>query len=115
MNIRDLISDLIPVITRRRDREKVAQQIVGAGCNNEAAKKVEVVKILRPDGDFTADCPYETDNVDKDPRDVGKVTSPVEAEPKVIGTLLTSAIEISDLVVAFTYEVIVGDDDTGDR
>lgn len=80
----DLIADFHPDIARSRGRAQSTKQIISAACNDEAAEEVQVVDILRADGDFNANGTYEADNVDQNPGNVGGVGAPVEAEIVIV-------------------------------
>src|ERR1700760_2189979 len=101
--VTDLIADLHPDVTDRRDREEHAKQVVGDGCNDEAHEKVEAVNVCRTNRDFRTDCTGETDDIDENAKDIGNVSAPMDAHPEVVWPDLAAAVQILDLQVSFAY------------
>ena len=110
-DIRNLVADLHPTITGRRDREEATEKVIRAAGDDETAEKVEIVDVLGADGDGAADGANEADDVDEDAGDVGRVATPVETEPEIVGARLLGAVEFCDLQVAFADNVVIADDD----
>ena len=57
----------------------------------------------------------EANDVDQDTANISRIATPVEAKGKVIRGAIAGGVEIPDLVVAAADNVVVTDDDTGDR
>lgn len=102
------------MVTRGWDGEEPAKQIIGPRSDNESTEEVEIVDILRSDGDWSANGADETDDVDENPGDVSGIASPVETEPEVVGTGRLCAVEFCDLKVPLPNDVVITDDDASD-
>lgn len=115
MGILDEIAHLHPRLRYGRDRRDLAQDPVRARSDDETAEEVQVIDVLRALGDRLADSADEADDIDQDAGDVGGITAPVEAEPKVVGGRLAGGVQLLDLQVAASHEVIIGHNDTSNR
>ena len=113
-NISNLLPDFIPVRARRRDREEPRQEIVRGTRNKEATEEVQVVDICRAFGHGLANGSDEPNNVDKDAANVGRVAAPREAEGVEVWRVRLGRVEIFDLEVAFSDDVVIADDDARD-
>ena len=113
-NIPNLIPDLHPPLTTRRNRADPTKRIISPTGDQKPRKEVQIVNIGRALGDRFADGADETDDVDEDAADVGGVAAPVEAEGEVVGGGFAGGVEVADLIVAAADEVVVADDDAGD-
>ena len=113
-NIPNLIPDLHPPLTTRRNRADPTKRIISPTGDQKPRKEVQIVNIRRTPGDRFPDGADETDDVDEDAADVGGVAAPVEAEGEVVGGGFAGGVEVADLVVAAADEVVVADDDAGD-
>lgn len=54
--VADLVADLEPAVTGRRDGEEPTAQIVHPAADDEAGKEVDVVNVCCADGDLVANC-----------------------------------------------------------
>lgn len=113
-NIPYLFSHLHPYLTRRRNRTQFTKTPVRPRGHNESGEEIDIVDILRSDGDIPPDCTHEANDVDEDTRDVGCVAAPVEAVPEVIGRGVLRGVEGVDFVVPFSDNVVIADQDAGD-
>jgi len=102
------------MITCGWDGEEPAKQIIGLRSDNESTEEVEIVDILRSDGDWSANDADKTDDVDEDLGDVSGIASPVKTEPEVVETDHLCAVEFCDLKVPLPNDVVITDDDTSD-
>ena len=82
--IGDLITYFHPDSACRRHGRQLGEEIIGTTRDNEAAEEVQVVDVLRADGDFDADSTYKADNIDQNSSNVSTISAPVEAEIIVI-------------------------------
>lgn len=108
-NFRDLIAHLAPHVASGRHRTDPAQPPVHDARDQKPHEEVQVVDPLRRRGDVSPHRARETDYVDEDAGDVGRVPAPVEAESEVIRPRLAPAVEVFDLQVAAADEVVVTD------
>lgn len=109
------IRSFVPLVAAGRDREEPAKQIISGRGDDEPAEEIDVVDVLGTDRNLSADGTDEANDVDQDTGDVCGITSPGETERIVVWTTRAGTVKFFDLIVAFTYEVVVGNDDSSDR
>lgn len=105
--------DLVPVVTRRRHGEQPCEDVVHPTGNDHAGEVVDVVDILRADGNVPADGAGEADYVDQDAGEVGGVGAPGESVAEEIGVCFAGAVQGFDVQVAAADYVVVADHDAG--
>ena len=113
-HVPDLVPNLHPSIAGGRDREEPTKEVVCPRSHDEAGEEVDVVDVLRPQGDLATNRTDEANNVDQDSRYVRSVTAPVEAVPEVVRAGVAGVVEIFDLVVTLPDYVVIANDDAGD-
>lgn len=113
-NIHNLLAHLTPHVARRGDRTDLAQPPVHSARHQEPREEVQIVDALRTDRHIDANRACETDNVDHNTRDVGRIAAPVEAESVVVGACFLTAVQILDLQVPLADDVVVADHDACD-
>ena len=91
-DVANLIPNLIPVRTRRRNGRDLAQRPIRTPSNQEAAEEIQVVDVCCALGHRLSDRTHEPDDVDQDPADVGRVAAPVEAEGEVVRGMVLGAV-----------------------
>ena len=113
-NIANLIPNLIPVRTRRRNGGYRTQRPISTPSNEEPAEEVQIVDVRCTLGHRPSDRTNKSDDVDQDTADIGRVAAPMEAKGEEIWGPALGAVQILDLEVAFAHDVVVADDDAGD-
>ena len=113
-NVPDLVPNFHPSLTACWNGAEQTQQIVDPRRNYETRKEVEIVDVLSALRNWLSNSADEADNVDQNTTDVRCVAAPVETKGEVVRRRLTGSVEITDLVVATTDNVVVADDDTRD-
>ncbi len=111
----NLITNLHPALTARRNRADFTQCPICHTSHNETTEEIQVIDISSPGRYRLADSAHEPDDVDEDTTDIGRVAAPVEAEGKVIGGRILGRVEVPDLEVAAADNVVVANYDAGDR
>lgn len=97
------------------DWTNFAQCPVCQARDDETGEEVDVVNVFGTLRHRFPNGSNESDNVDEDPADIGCVSAPMEAEGKVVRCRFAGGVEVLDLVVAAADDVVVADDDAGDR
>ena len=114
-NIPDLVPNLHPLLTAGRNRTNLAQDPVRQARDDETREEVDVIDVfgtLRHRPSYGSN---ESDDVDEDTADIGRVSAPVEAEGEVVRGCFAGGVEVRYLVVAAADDVVVADDDASDR
>ena len=114
-DFRNLIANLEPFVACRRDWKEPAEEVVRPGGDDEASKEVQIINMLRADGNFLADSPRKSHDVDENAGDVSGISTPVETEGVVIGPCLLARVEVSNLKIALAYPVVITNHDASDR
>ena len=114
-NIPDLVPNLHPSLTAARNRANLAQDPVCQARDDETGEEVDIVDVNGTLRYRLSNGSNESDNVDKDTADIGCVSAPVEAEGKVVGCRFAGGVEVPYLVVATADDVIIADNDAGNR
>ena len=114
-DISNLIPNLHPFLTASRDRTDLAQGPVRQARDDESGEEVDIIDICGSLRDRLPNGSDESNNVDQDAADIGRVSTPVKAKGKVIRSRFASGVEIRYLIIATTDDVVVADDDAGDR
>ena len=113
-DIANFLANLVPVRTRGRNRRHLAQRPVSPSCHDEPTEEVKIIDIGGARRHRFSDCADETDDIDEDTADVGRVATPVEAEGEVVRGVFLGAVQVFDLVVTFADDVVVTYNDAGD-
>lgn len=88
-----ILTNLIPNLTRPRQREKVTKKVINKRRNNNTREIIHIIHILRTNGDFGTDCTGKSDDVDQDSTEIGCVGAPGEAQCVVIWVVFARAVE----------------------
>lgn len=119
LSIRDIVLininiDFIPDLTGSRDREKLRQKPIHSTRNKDASEIIDVVNVLRANGDVPADGTGKSDDVDQNTGEVGGVGAPREPIFVIVWISLAGAVYGFNVEVAAANDVIVADHDAGD-
>ena len=114
-NVPDFIPNLHPFLTAGRNRTNLAQGPVRQARDEETSEEVDIVDVFRTLRHRLSDGSNEPNNVDEDTADIGCISAPVEAKGEVIRCCFASRVEVRYLVVAAADDVVIADDDPGDR
>ena len=111
----DPITNFHPSIAACGNRAYLAEEPVRCSRDEEAAEEVQVVEVLSTFRDRAADGTDKADDIDENTANVGGITTPVEAEGKIIRAGMLSGVEVTNLKVAFADNVVIADHDASDR
>ena len=114
-DVSNLIPNLHPPLTASRDRTDLAQGPVRQARDDETGEEVDIVDICGTLRDRLSNGSDESNNVDQDTADIGCVSTPMKAIGEVIRSRFASGVEIRYLIIAAADDVVVADNDTGDR
>jgi hypothetical protein len=109
--VNNLITHLHPHLARSRDRTETIEQIIRRRCNDKAAEEVQVVDVLRSNGDFLADSTNKTNNIDQYTANISRVSTPVEPKSEIVRRIFLCRIQILNLKIPLgaVSELFVGD------
>ena len=114
-DISNLIPNLHPPLAASRDRTDLAQGPVRQARDDETGEEVDIVDICGTLRDRLSNGTDESNNVDQDTADIGCVSTPMKAKGEVIRSRFASGVEIRYLIIAAADDVVVADNDAGDR
>lgn len=108
----DVDVDFVPFVAGGGDRHEAGEQVVHTPGDDESAKEVDVVHVLRADGDITSHGTDESDDIYQNSSEVGCVAVPREAKGIEVRPMPAGAVKFLNIEEPLADEVIVRDDNS---